>query len=200
MCDAVQESLLRFSEPKLATFSFHDNTETFFIELSGCGPATVAVVPHDYVGRVTAAFPEVPILAFGPPLFLQDSFRAGVRDYLKDPWDAPEFWARISRHLDPAFYELSWAQIRADGSRTIVDGIPLRVKPGAHRLMRCLLNSCGKVVQRKHLLQAIGMLNPLSRLVDVYVVDLRNALNEITGYDHDPKIVSHRGRGYSLVS
>ena len=196
--DAAQIAMLQYGEPSLTSLSFYADIDVFLKKMSQEPEPTIAFVPADYVGAVLSQFPNNPVLAYGPASNLSESFRYGVCDYLKEPWDAAEFWARVSRYIDRDFFKLSWAEIHADKHKTTINGHLVRLRPGAQSIFVCLLRTCGKVVLRKHLLQAINMRNPRSRLVDVYVAEIRTKIGAVLGYAQTQRIVSHPGAGYSL--
>lgn len=198
MCDAVQTALLISSEPKLTRLSFHHDFESFACELRENFENTVAFVPFSEVRRAVSVFPDLPLLAFGPPTYIHECFNAGVRDYLRTPWDAAEFWARISRHIDPCSYSFSWATIHATGTSTSINGTHLTLRPCTHQIFEFLVRARGKVVLRKYLLNAMSLGNPASRLIDVCIAELRQAIDKLGLAKSEPRILSHYRQGYSI--
>ena len=136
------------------------------------------------------------IIGFGSAAQLYISFQLGIADFLKTPWDFDELLARCERLLPATEYNFSWAKITQTGLSTSINGVRLSLPAGTNRLLLILARNAGQVLSRSSLLQLYG-LSSGSRVIDNYVVSLRQVIGDCTGY-RTGILESRYGQGYIL--
>ncbi|HSL84038.1 MAG TPA: winged helix-turn-helix domain-containing protein [Thermoanaerobaculia bacterium] len=160
------------------------------------------VTPINLADVARAAFPAVPVLAYGPPIALETLDATGADDYLVEPWSGEELRFRLSRLCGTRSARLpggvlSWGRYWISGGSHRAD-----LTPHAWRQLDVLLRDAGETVSRE-VLSAVGRVGAYDaadeRSVGMQVSRLRARLAVATAdWAVKPRIVAVRGRGFSV--
>jgi two-component system response regulator CpxR len=131
----------------------------------------------------------------------------GADDYLPKPFNPRELVARIKAILrrshrngsDTTRLELGGIELDLRTHRVTVVGDEVRLTGTEFEILRCLLETPGKVVSKEQLSErALGRrLMPYDRSIDTHISNLRGKLEQ-TG-SRDTTIQNQRGVGYLLI-
>jgi two-component system response regulator CpxR len=131
----------------------------------------------------------------------------GADDYLPKPFNPRELVARIKAILrraqgnggDAARLELGGIKLDLRTHRVTVGGNDVRITGTEFEILRCLLETPGKVVSKEQLSErALGRrLMPYDRSIDTHISNLRGKL-ERSG-NRQATIQNQRGVGYLLI-
>ncbi len=144
-----------------------------------------------------------PCIVFGnSPNVFTSSVMSGFCDAVALPMNKHELIFRIFRNISSS--SIHFGIDKVSFSQRLVSGM-CKTEPISHiqfKLMRMFSNSPGSLYSRESIAQYIGIkVDPNSRIVDVYISQLRKKLKFVMGIseemDFDP-IMCVRGKGYRI--
>ena len=157
--------------------------------------------------RQSSAVPVIMLTARGDDVDRIIGLEFGADDYLPKPFNPRELVARIKAILRRAQPRTDEAKVLALGDisldtrthRAEVSGTELKLTGTEFEILKCLLETPGKVVNKEYLSErALGRrLLPYDRSVDTHISNLRGKL-EKSG-NHNETIQNQRGVGYLLI-
>ena len=157
--------------------------------------------------RRSSDVPVIMLTARGDDIDRIIGLEFGADDYLPKPFNPRELVARIKAILrraqrngtDSTRLELGTILLDQRTHRVTVGGEELRLTGTEFEILRCLLETPGKVVSKEQLSErALGRrLLPYDRSIDTHISNLRGKL-ERSG-SHDATIQNQRGVGYLLI-
>lgn len=157
--------------------------------------------------RQTSDVPIIMLTARGDDVDRIIGLEFGADDYLAKPFNPRELVARIKailRRSQPAAPDsdrLKFGEIELDPlrRRASIGGESLRLTGTEYEILRCLLETPGKVVSKEQLSQrALGRrLLPYDRSIDTHISNLRGKLEQCGSQKES--IQNQRGVGYLLL-
>ena len=157
--------------------------------------------------RQTSAVPVIMLTARGDDVDRIIGLEFGADDYLPKPFNPRELVARIKAILRRAqpradevkVLELGDISLDTRTHRAKVSGSELKLTGTEFEILKCLLETPGKVVNKEYLSErALGRrLLPYDRSVDTHISNLRGKLEKAG--THDSTIQNQRGVGYLLI-
>ena len=157
--------------------------------------------------RRNSDVPVIMLTARGDDIDRIIGLEFGADDYLPKPFNPRELVARIKAILrrsprnggDSTRLELGTIQLDQRTHRVSVGGEEVRVTGTEFEILRCLLETPGKVVSKEQLSErALGRrLLPYDRSIDTHISNLRGKL-ERSG-SREATIQNQRGVGYLLI-
>ena len=157
--------------------------------------------------RQSSAVPVIMLTARGDDVDRIIGLEFGADDYLPKPFNPRELIARIKailRRAQPQTGEadiLELGDIRLDSRthRAAVSDNDLRLTGTEFEILKCLLETPGKVVNKEYLSErALGRrLLPYDRSVDTHISNLRGKLEKAG--NRNETIQNQRGVGYLLI-
>jgi len=157
--------------------------------------------------RQFSAIPVIMLTARGDDVDRIAGLEYGADDYLPKPFNPRELVARIKailRRAQPDTGEsdvLELGEIRLDARthRASVAEHELKLTGTEYEILKCLLETPGKVVNKEQLsLRALGRrLLPYDRSIDTHISNLRGKLEKAG--NHNETIQNQRGVGYLLI-
>jgi len=163
------------------------------------GDAVVVPVRWMYTLFETFNMEGVPVIAYGSASFISEAFILGCCDYLREPWDAEELWARVSRQAFEVRVGYPWGVMSVLRDRIVG---PLGERPLSYpeyRILAMLARHRGAVVTRQALFFALwGREAPDSRVVDMHVSHVRKKLHLVVPAGNGELIETAHGQGYCL--
>lgn len=157
--------------------------------------------------RRSSDVPVIMLTARGDDIDRIIGLEFGADDYLPKPFNPRELVARIKAILrraqgngtDSTRLELGTILLDQRTHRVTVGGEELRLTGTEFEILRCLLETPGKVVSKEQLSErALGRrLLPYDRSIDTHISNLRGKL-ERSG-SRDATIQNQRGVGYLLI-
>jgi DNA-binding response OmpR family regulator len=157
--------------------------------------------------RQTSDVPIIMLTARGDDIDRIIGLEFGADDYLAKPFNPRELVARIKAILrrslaaPPDSDRLKLGEIELDPRtrRASVGGETLRLTGTEYEILKCLLETPGKVVSKEQLSQrALGRrLLPYDRSIDTHISNLRGKLERCGS--HKESIQNQRGVGYLLL-
>ena len=165
-------------------------------------PADLSVVPVELYLGLPESLRRMPAFAYGPAALIGAAFEAGCLDYLREPWNLSELFARSTRIKLP----------RTEGGGFVMEleSATLRILAPLHaeltlteperKLLRMLMLNAGRPVPRAALCFALwGDEGRRSRAPDVHISSIRRRLEE--AYPGMGEIIkATRGLGYRLLA
>lgn len=144
-----------------------------------------------------------PCIVFGKsPDVFTSSVMSGFCDAIALPFNRHELLFRIFRNISRTAIHFGIDKVCF--SQRVMSGTysSESISHIQYRLMRLFSNSPGSLYSRESIAQYIGIkVDPKSRIIDVYVSQLRKKLKSVMGLseerDFDP-IISVRGKGYRI--
>ncbi|MDH5345344.1 MAG: response regulator transcription factor [Gammaproteobacteria bacterium] len=157
--------------------------------------------------RTTSSVPVIMLTARGDDVDRIIGLEFGADDYLPKPFNPRELVARIKailRRAQPQSDDgpvLQLGDIRLDSRthRAAVSDTELKLTGTEFEILKCLLETPGKVVNKERLSErALGRkLLPYDRSVDTHISNLRGKLEQAG--NHNETIQNQRGVGYLLI-
>ncbi len=157
--------------------------------------------------RQTSSVPVIMLTARGDDVDRIIGLEIGADDYLPKPFNPRELVARIKAILRRAqprteeqdILELGEISLDTRTHRAAVSDRELKLTGTEYEILKCLLETPGKVVNKEHLSErALGRrLLPYDRSVDTHISNLRGKL-ERAG-NRNETIQNQRGVGYLLI-
>lgn len=157
--------------------------------------------------RQTSSVPVIMLTARGDDVDRIIGLEFGADDYLPKPFNPRELVARIKailRRAQPQTEEqdvLELGEIRLDTRthKAAVSDRELKLTGTEYEILKCLLETPGKVVNKEHLSErALGRrLLPYDRSVDTHISNLRGKLEKAG--NRNETIQNQRGVGYLLI-
>ncbi len=157
--------------------------------------------------RQTSSVPVIMLTARGDDVDRIIGLEFGADDYLPKPFNPRELVARIKAILRRAqprteeqdILELGEISLDTRTHRAAVSDRELKLTGTEYEILKCLLETPGKVVNKEHLSErALGRrLLPYDRSVDTHISNLRGKL-ERAG-NRNETIQNQRGVGYLLI-
>jgi two-component system response regulator CpxR len=157
--------------------------------------------------RRSSDVPVIMLTARGDDVDRIIGLEFGADDYLPKPFNPRELVARIKAILrrsqrnggDTTRLELGGIELDLRTHRVTVGGNDVRVTGTEFEILRCLLETPGKVVSKEQLSErALGRrLMPYDRSIDTHISNLRGKL-ERSG-SRETTIQNQRGVGYLLI-
>jgi len=157
--------------------------------------------------RLTSAVPAIMLTARGDDVDRIIGLEFGADDYLPKPFNPRELVARIKAILrraqpqseDSEVLELGEIRLDSRTHRADVNHNELQLTGTEFEILKCLLETPGKVVNKEYLSErALGRrLLPYDRSVDTHISNLRGKL-ENAG-NRNETIQNQRGVGYLLI-
>ena len=157
--------------------------------------------------RQTSNVPVIMLTARGDDVDRIIVLEFGADDYLPKPFNPRELIARIKAILrrsqqqpeEDKVLELGQITLDTRTRKAMVSDNELRLTGTEYEILKCLLETPGKVVNKEHLSErALGRrLLPYDRSVDTHISNLRRKL-EKSGNQNET-IQNQRGVGYLLV-
>jgi len=157
--------------------------------------------------RQTSSVPVIMLTARGDDVDRIIGLEFGADDYLPKPFNPRELVARIKailRRAQPQVEEqavLELGEIRLDTRthKAAVSDAELRLTGTEYEILKCLLETPGKVVNKEYLSErALGRrLLPYDRSVDTHISNLRGKLEQAG--NQNETIQNQRGVGYLLI-
>lgn len=165
--------------------------------------ADLYVIPADFLDAHLEHGSELglPLIAYGPAARLRSAFKAGCRDYLKDPWAYDELLCRSLQLRPPKSLSFEWGEVRLLPFELSCRSVHVPLSHQESAILRILIANSGSIVYRNSLYYLLwGRSKRESRAVDVYISSLRKKLNILADQELSPSpIRSVRGLGYLLV-
>lgn len=162
-------------------------------------PAELLVLPASLLSSLPLPSPLLPFFAYGPEELIATAFRAGARDYLREPWSIAELEARAERRSAVRF-SIGEERLSLQG-RTLRRGeTSLLLGETEGRLLALLLLAPGEAVPRKLLEEALPRPpTEASRALDMAMSGLRKSFARL-GIPEGACIRACRGRGYRMLA
>lgn len=165
--------------------------------------ADLYVIPADFLDtHIGHGYePGLPLIAYGPAARLRSAFKAGCRDYLKNPWDYGELLCRSLRLRPPGSLSFEWGEVRIRPFELSCRDVRISLSQQESVILRILIANAGSIVYRSSLYYLLwGRSKQESRAVDVHISSLRKKLNILAAQELSPSpIKTVRGLGYLLV-
>ena len=143
-----------------------------------------------------------PVIAYGPPEWVNLAFSTGCIDYLKDPWTVDELDWRAALSVDriDARFAFPCGRIVVEGGQIVHPSGRMPLTYPESRILKTLLLNRGTVVSRDALFYTVWGRLPsrASRAVDVHVSSIRKKLKNAIGEHAGAFISSARGLGYVM--
>ncbi len=141
-----------------------------------------------------------PVICYGAAAFLEASFLAGCRDYLRDPWAPDELFLRV-RRLNIR-RPVRFGELEIDLAEGIIRSSRRNVLLSAQErsILSVLARNAGSIVPREAFFLSLwGGPKDGSRVLDMHVSSIRKKLARMseTGSGRD-LIETCRGKGYRL--
>jgi len=170
-------------------------------ELGHAVTVDLAVIPADLYLNLAFDLRRAPSFAYGPTALMEASFAAGCLDYLREPWDLAELFARASRIRTLRARGGDFTVELRDCLLTIstpIEAEILLTEP-ERRLLRVLMLNAGLPVPRRSLSFALwGEERAWSRAADVHISSLRKRLEAVSP-EMGMLIKASRRLGYRLL-
>jgi len=157
--------------------------------------------------RQTSNVPVIMLTARGDDVDRIIGLEFGADDYLPKPFNPRELIARIKAILrrsqqqpeEDKVLELGQITLDTRTRKAMVSNNELRLTGTEYEILKCLLETPGKVVNKEYLSErALGRrLLPYDRSVDTHISNLRGKLEK--GGNQNETIQNQRGIGYLLV-
>jgi two-component system response regulator CpxR len=157
--------------------------------------------------RRNSDVPVIMLTARGDDVDRIIGLEVGADDYLPKPFNPRELVARIKAILrrsqrnggDSVKLELGGIELDLRTHRVAVSGNDVRLTGTEFEILRCLLETPGKVVSKEQLSErALGRrLMPYDRSIDTHISNLRGKLEQ--SGSRDTTIQNQRGVGYLLI-
>ncbi|MBJ89565.1 MAG: DNA-binding response regulator [Woeseia sp.] len=157
--------------------------------------------------RQTSNVPVIMLTARGDDVDRIIGLEFGADDYLPKPFNPRELIARIKAILrrsqqqpeEDKVLELGQITLDTRTRKAMVSDNELRLTGTEYEILKCLLETPGKVVNKEYLSErALGRrLLPYDRSVDTHISNLRGKLEK--GGNQNETIQNQRGIGYLLV-
>ena len=157
--------------------------------------------------RQTSNVPVIMLTARGDDIDRIIGLEFGADDYLPKPFNPRELVARIKAILrrsqqqteEDKVLELGQITLDTRTRKAKVSDKELRLTGSEYEILKCLLETPGKVVNKEYLSErALGRrLLPYDRSVDTHISNLRSKLEK--GGNQNETIQNQRGVGYLLV-
>ena len=157
--------------------------------------------------RQTSNVPVIMLTARGDDIDRIIGLEFGADDYLPKPFNPRELIARIKAILrrsqqqpeEDKVLELGQITLDTRTRKAMVSDNELRLTGTEYEILKCLLETPGKVVNKEYLSErALGRhLLPYDRSVDTHISNLRGKLEK--GGNQNETIQNQRGVGYLLV-
>ena len=157
--------------------------------------------------RQTSNVPVIMLTARGDDVDRIIGLEFGADDYLPKPFNPRELIARIKAILrrsqqqpeEDKVLELGQITLSTRTRKAMVSDNELRLTGTEYEILKCLLETPGKVVNKEYLSErALGRrLLPYDRSVDTHISNLRGKLEK--GGNQNETIQNQRGVGYLLV-
>lgn len=157
--------------------------------------------------RQTSNVPVIMLTARGDDVDRIIGLEFGADDYLPKPFNPRELIARIKAILrrsqqqpeEDKVLELGQITLDTRTRKAMVSDNELRLTGTEYEILKCLLETPGKVVNKEYLSErALGRhLLPYDRSVDTHISNLRGKLEK--GGNQNETIQNQRGVGYLLV-
>ena len=157
--------------------------------------------------RRSSDVPVIMLTARGDDVDRIIGLEFGADDYLPKPFNPRELVARIKAILrrsqrnggDATRLELGGIELDLRTHRVTVRGNDVRVTGTEFEILRCLLETPGKVVSKEQLSErALGRrLMPYDRSIDTHISNLRGKLEQ--SGSRETTIQNQRGVGYLLI-
>jgi DNA-binding winged helix-turn-helix (wHTH) protein len=121
---------------------------------------------------------QVPVVCYGPPMLLENSFMSGCSDYLREPWNLDEFEVRTLRQMKNRQLVFSWGTIQFDQFRLWYQDRSQWLNAPEYRVLRTLMHYKGEMVSREKLSRSWDNdYKPRSRTLDLHVSSLRKKID-----------------------
>ena len=157
--------------------------------------------------RQSSNVPVIMLTARGDDVDRIIGLEFGADDYLSKPFNPRELVARIKAILRRAqsqteeqeVLELDAIRLDTRTHKAAVSNVELKLTGTEYEILKCLLKTPGKVVNKEHLSErALGRrLLPYDRSVDTHISNLRGKLEKAG--THNETIQNQRGVGYLLI-
>jgi two-component system response regulator CpxR len=157
--------------------------------------------------RQTSNLPVIMLTARGDDVDRIIGLEFGADDYLPKPFNPRELAARIKAILrraqpqadDTRVLELGDIRLDSRTHKATVDETELQLTGTEFEILKCLLETPGKVVNKEYLSErALGRrLLPYDRSVDTHISNLRGKLEKAG--NRNETILNQRGVGYLLI-
>jgi len=157
--------------------------------------------------RQSSSVPVIMLTARGDDIDRIIGLEFGADDYLPKPFNPRELVARIKAILRRAqsqteeqeVLELDAIRLDTRTHKAAVSNVELKLTGTEYEILKCLLKTPGKVVNKEHLSErALGRrLLPYDRSVDTHISNLRGKLEKAG--THNETIQNQRGVGYLLI-
>ena len=157
--------------------------------------------------RQSSSVPVIMLTARGDDVDRIIGLEFGADDYLPKPFNPRELVARIKAILRRAqsqteeqeVLELDAIRLDTRTHKAAVSNVELKLTGTEYEILKCLLKTPGKVVNKEHLSErALGRrLLPYDRSVDTHISNLRGKLEKAG--THNETIQNQRGVGYLLI-
>jgi DNA-binding response OmpR family regulator len=165
------------------------------------GPGDVVVLPVRWMYTLfeTSNVEGTPVIAYGGSSAISEAFILGCCDYLREPWDAEELWARVSRQAFEVRIGYAWGALSVLRDRVVGPLGELPLSYPEYRILAMLARHRGGVVTRQALYFALwGREAPDSRVVDMHVSHIRKKLHVVVPPGNGELIETAHGQGYCL--
>jgi hypothetical protein len=160
----------------------------------------VVLIPAAEVLQIYPHPLPLPVLAVGPPSLFDAVPPGFCDDLMSDQWTAAELRYRLRRlvEADPSFGGVSCPPLRMTAGDRSVD-----LTTTQYRIVSMLLRAEGASVSREALSGAICTAERSGtdgRALDMHISRVRKKLQTVTlGLAYPPRIIAHRGSGYSVA-
>ncbi|MGO8692205.1 MAG: winged helix-turn-helix domain-containing protein [Rectinemataceae bacterium] len=170
-------------------------------EVEEFAPVDLSVVPAERYIELSETSRRMPTFAYGPASLIDASFTAGCLDYLREPWNLAELFARASRLRTIRTEGGGFVMELSDSTLKIL--LPVRVElvfdETERKLLRVLMLNVGHPVPRSTLCFVLwGDEHHRSRAPDVHISSIRKRL-ESACPGMGLLIKAKRGLGYRLL-
>jgi hypothetical protein len=164
-------------------------------------PVDLSVVPAERYVELSENSRPIPTFAYGPAALMDAAFAAGCADYLREPWNLAELFARASRLRSIRAAGSGFTMVLIDSRLRILSPVDIELDLGEaeRKLLRVLMLNAGRPVPRSALCFVLwGDEHRQSRAPDVHISSMRKRLESVCP-GMGLLIKANRGLGYRLL-
>ena len=160
------------------------------------------ILPASFLIQNVNAFKNRIIISFGPSELLEQSYLAGVSDFLKDPWNCQELIIRSQPFLADLKISFTNDTIDLKNGILLINEKFISLTPFQSRLIKILMKNKNTFLSYPLLEDLLGMkADQADKSLHVHIHNLRRILKaELPDlYGHALRIENSSSQGYALI-